>query len=305
MWIVYSLIGAAGQAIQTAIKKQSLQVSGMNNVIGFVSFLVAGLALWILYIAETGSFWWESDLSARFWQGMLWYAGVNVLAFYFAYRALDLAEFSYLMPYMTLTSITMIFPAMIFLGEYPSVSDYFGIIFVVWGAILMNYKSKKNVSDAEARITVEREKKNRKGLWFFLITALCFTVAPTAAKVSIQESSVIFASFVVHILIGAGFLFLVFLFKEKKQLQKVFSDKVPKHFLFWICIAGLVIALENGAINTALAQSDVASVMAIKRLMPFFAFLIAFFYFKERTEIPKKLIATALMVTGTVLVTLL
>ncbi|NTW30371.1 MAG: EamA family transporter [Candidatus Moranbacteria bacterium] len=302
MWIFYSLIGAAGQAIQSAIKKKTLQASGMNNVIGFVSFMVAGLAFWLLYFMQSGALWWDGELSVRFWQGMFWYAGLNVLAVYFAYKALDLAEFSYLMPFMTLTSVTVIVPAMIVFGEYPTIPDYIGIVLVVLGAILMNWKGGKGETKDEA----SSRRSNRKGLWFFLITALCYTIAPTAAKVTIMESSVAFASFLVHILIGIGFLVLVFLFGEKDRLREVFSPSktVPRSFVFWVAIAGLIIALENGAINTALGMNDVVSVMAIKRLMPFFAFLIAFVYFRERTEIPKKLIATALMVAGAVLVTI-
>jgi uncharacterized membrane protein len=62
---------------------------------------------------------------------------------------------------------------------------------------------------------------------------------------------------------------------------------------------------ENGTINLALHMAPVAQVFAIKRTMPLFAFLIGFLYFREQNEIPKKILATALMVVGAILTILL
>ncbi len=50
-------------------------------------------------------------------------------------------------------------------------------------------------------------------------------------------------------------------------------------------------------------MQNVAYVMAIKRLMPFFAFIIGYFYFKEHTHVQRKIWATLLMVAGAIIIT--
>lgn len=146
-------------------------------------------------------------------------------------------------------------------------------------------------------------RKNRKGVAYFLVTAFCFTIVPTVQKMSVQESSVLFASFLVHLLIGFGFLGLIISLKETSRFSGVLFDPKLRKLLGMIMLAGAIIAIENGSINAALANAPVAYVMALKRLMPLFAFVIGLLYFKERTEMKRKMIATAFMVLGAVMIT--
>lgn len=240
------------------------------------------------------------ELSGRFWQGMSWYAGLNVVAFWFWYRALDNAEFNYLMPFMTLTSLSVIIPSFLVLGERLSQTSVIGIILIVSGVLYMNYEPKKNDDSQEKK----RKRDNRHGTLYFIVTAICFTITPTAAKVAIQESSVLFTSALAHLLIGMGFLVMMIVFRESKKMHSLVFNSESRKLLGAIALAGICISIENGSINTALSQSTVAYVMAIKRVMPFFAFLIGWFYFKEKSDLRKKILATTLMVLGAVLVTI-
>jgi drug/metabolite transporter (DMT)-like permease len=300
VWIVLSLAAAFCQALYAAIKKKALQTPGMNNVIGLVSFTLAGIIFGAAYWTETGSLW-PPHLSLRFWQAMAGYAGLNVLAVWFLYRALDLAEFNHLMPFMTLTSIAIIVPPIFILGEVPTPMAVLGIVVVALGAILMNWHGEEVHRDADL---AEQRRRNHRGVCYFLVTAACYTFTPTAAKAAIEESSVTFASFLVHLLMGAAFLGMILIFGETARLGRVFRDRGMRKFLAGIMLTGVVIALENGSINAALSVAPVASVMAIKRLMPLFAFLIGYFYFREHNGLRKKLLATGLMILGAICVTL-
>lgn len=293
-WMILSILGAFFQATGAAIKKKALQVPGMNNSIGFISFTVAGLIFGALYFFQTGTLW-HDNLTMRFWEGMFWYAGLNIVAVWFLYRALDISEFSYLMPFMTLTSLSVIIPPYFILGEIPSMVSFFGIALVVIGALAINYEPQKSVDLTQSE---KKKKNNRRGLMYFIATAICFTITPTAAKIAVLESSVLFASFLVHILIGSGFLVMIVVFKEMGKLKEVFGKASRRILLGGIILAGIVIVAENGVINAALGMEKVAYVMAIKRLMPVFAFLISIFYFKEKYNLRKKFLATILMVAG-------
>lgn len=302
-WIIFALIGAFAQALGAAIKKKALQAKGMNNVIGFVAFGFAGLVFWLLFVFDSGSLWMDG-LSSRFWEAMIWYAGLNVLAVWFMYKALDIAEFNHLMPFMTLTSLSLVIPPMIFIGEFPSLMSFGGILLIVCGVLLMSYERKWKSDDSEdIQADKERKGNNRKGVYYFLVTALCYTFAPTAAKISVQESSVLFASFLAHVMIAFGFLAIMCAVKELPKISLICMDTKHRKLLASVLVAGSVIVLENGSINTALDEASVAYVFAIKRVMPFFAFLIGIFYFRERKQLRQKLIATVIMVAGAIVMT--
>jgi len=53
LWIVLAFNAALFQALGAALKKKS-QVSGMNNIIGSVSFLTAGIVFGVFFFAKTG-----------------------------------------------------------------------------------------------------------------------------------------------------------------------------------------------------------------------------------------------------------
>jgi len=294
--IILSIFGAFFQALGSAIKKKSLQFSGMNNIIAFFTFMVASLIFACAYFL-TGESLGSSNLSIRFWQAIFWSVGLNIVAVWFMFRALDLAEFSYLMPFMTLTGILMVVPPIFIFGEIPTLPTFFGIILVVSGAFVMNFK--RNIIK-DSKIVLE---KNQKGLIYFLVTALCYVITPTVGKMAIEESSVLFASLTIHLLSGLGFLILIIFLKESGRIKEVLIKSELRPLLLAVIMAGFIMAVENGSINAALKTEPVASVMAIKRSMPFFAFLIGVFYFKEKSDLKKKILATILMVAGAVLVT--
>ncbi|MEI6650747.1 MAG: EamA family transporter [Candidatus Moraniibacteriota bacterium] len=302
MWIPLALLAAFSQSFESAIKKKSLQAPGMNTIIGTVSFFVAGLTFFVIMFLQTGQPWYP-DLSLRFWEGMFWYVGLNIVASWYGYKALDLAEFAFLAPFIALTSLTMVIPPIFFLGEIPSIASLFGIALIAIGSVVMTYQRKKKEDMTEGEL--ERHRNNRKGLLFFLITAACFTFTPTATKVTVQESSPLFASFLVHTLIGTGFLIMTFAVRRTDKLVSVFVDSTKRKLLIAIIVMGLLTFLENGSINTAMTMTSVSTVMAMKRTAPLFSFLIGIFYFKEHRDILKKLVGTMLMVAGAVLVTAL
>ncbi|EKE20180.1 MAG: hypothetical protein ACD_8C00046G0005 [uncultured bacterium] len=307
-WIIFALLGAMFQAVESGIKKKALQTKGMNNVVAVIAFLVAGILFALTYAFQEGTLAPVHNLSNTFWINLGWMVGLNIIAVWFSYKALDAADLSYLMPFMTLTSLSLIIPPMILLGEYPSVMSFVGITVVVVGALAMDWKGKGKLTEKE----LEKRKNNRKGVLYFLATAICYTFTPTFAKILVVESgSALFASYVIHLFIAIGFIPLAFLIpvagKRSESLQIIrqnLTGKAGKTFLLATVLAGVAIAIANGSINYALQSATVANVFAIKRTMPLFAFLIGVFYFKERSNLTQKIIATLIMVVGAVIITL-
>jgi drug/metabolite transporter (DMT)-like permease len=306
-WIPFAFLGAMFQAVESGIKKKALQMQGMNNVVAVIAFLTAGILFALAYFFQGGTFLPIHNLSNAFYSSLAWMVVLNVIAVWFNYKALDAADLSYLMPFMTLTSLSLIIPPMILLGEYPSAMSFVGIAVIVVGALSMDWKPKRKMTDEE----IEKRKNNRKGVMYFLATAACYTFTPTLAKVAVVESgSVLFASYVTHLLIGLAFIPLIFLIpvaRNRKESLGIIKSNLTgsgaRKFLIATVFAGVAIAIANGSINYALQYSTVANVFAIKRTMPLFAFLIGVLYFKERNNLLQKIIATTVMVVGAIIVT--
>lgn len=291
--------------MEMAVKKKALQTKGVNNFIAFFSFTFAGILIGFILFFQNGELFGEINNFPRLWHNVFWSVSLNVLAYFFLYKALDSADLSYLMPFMVLTSIFVIIPPFLLLGEIPSVVGFLGILTIVCGAILMEYRKKSKLI-ARAEEKIQKIKNNRKGFVYFVITAICWTITPTTFKIAIVESSPLVASFIIVLFIGLSFFFLVILFREMSKIKEkfYFNKKEKMVLLIALIIAGIVIAVQQVSMNTALKLSDVSYVMAVKRTMPFFAFMIGYLYFKEREHIKRKLIATALMVAGAILIVL-
>ena len=308
-WMIFAFFGAIFQAFESAIKKKALQVKGMNNVVAVIAFFVAGALFALAYFLQEKTLMPTHNLSHLFWNALIFGVVLNIVAVWFNYKALDVAQLSYLMPFMTLTSLSLIIPPMILLGEYPSRTSLLGILIIVFGAILMDWKKNISLSMEE----LKQRKNNRKGVLYFLATAACYTFTPTLSKITVVESgSVLFASYLTHLLIAIGFIPLIFLTpigrnygESMKNIKSNLCAKSAWKFFIAIFFAGVAIAIANGSTNHALQFASVSSVFAIKRTMPLFAFVLGVLYFKERNNLSQKIIATTIMIIGAVIITVL
>ncbi len=298
-WILYALLGSFFQAMEMAVKKKALQVSGLNNFIAFLAYLLAGSFLGILFLLTfndevlVGNFF-------NFANGIFWTVVLNILAIFFLYKALDLSELSYLMPFFSLISLTVIIPSIFLFQEIPSGSVLVGILIVIVGAVLIDYKK---ISTSQKDL--EQMGKNRQAKIYFLLVAICWTFSTPMTKLAVLEASPILVSAIVSILISVSFIILIYVFRENRIIGKTlldFKSSERRDFFLAVTLAGLAIAVSVASINIALQSGQVSSVIAIKRIMPVFAFFIGYFYFKEKDDLVKKIIATLLMVAGAIII---
>jgi drug/metabolite transporter (DMT)-like permease len=299
-WILYALLGAVTQAIEMAVKKKTLQVRGANNLVGALAMLSAGLFMFALYFFEQGTFLPQVPLSMQFWLSTIVTTLLNIVGAWFLYRAIDMTELSYLMPFMTLTSLSIMIPPIIFLREIPTMWSIVGIVVVMLGALFMDYRSKGSVQTAEE---IEQKRVNRKAKHYFLVTALCYTFTPTTMKIAVVSGGAVFTSALVSMLMFVGFLALIFVLGETKRSGEVLMQKGRGVFFLGVTAAGLAIALSQWGISSALLLAPVAYVMSVKRLMPMFAFGIGYLFFHERTNVLRKLTATLVMISGALIIT--
>jgi len=118
-----------------------------------------------------------------------------------------------------------------------------------------------------------KEENNRKGLMYFLIAMVVASFIPITLKVSVLESSVLFTSFMVSVLVGISFLVMLFVIDKREKIREalVLSEKKNIILLTAIILSGIITTIEFASMNKAFSLADVSYVMAIKRTMPFFA----------------------------------
>ena len=287
MWFALSLLSAFGQALGWALKKKTLENRGVNNTLGAVAYLAAGLALAVMYVFAFGMV--LPPLTDRFWQACFMVIGLNVLASWMAYRALDIAPLSFLMPFIALSSLGLI-PVEFFLrGTLPTSLQVVGMMTVVVGAIIFSSQKSKKIP--------------LKAVIYFSVTVLCYAVAPAYAAIAVHEcGSGLLTACVFHLGVSIGFMGLVLQAKEGAALSAVHRGGELRRVLCLMALSGLVIAFfENGPNTVALEYANASEVMALKRTMPFFALVLGVMMFNEKVT-KKHIFGTFLLVTGSILV---
>jgi len=304
MWILLSSIGALFQSVTGAINKRNIDVSkNAINIIAFINYFFAGLLLAVFFYLQTGQIFPEIRNHLNFWYGMLIAVPFNVLGAYYGYKALQVAEYNYVAPWLAFTSLFIVVPAFFLLKEVPTPLSFIGIIIVVSGAVLIDYRKKrKDLSIEEEGI---RKRRNKAKL-YMVIVGICYTLTPVGMKMAILESSAIFVAVIAHLSIALTFLLIIILF-ERKKFKTIIAHLTPsekKLFIILALTAGAGYAIANGSINVALGQQQASLVMSVKRIAPMFSFFIGYIFLHEIRDAKKKLFATALMVVGTILITI-
>lgn len=287
-WVFLSLLSAFGQALGWALKKKSLENTGLNNTLGCVAFFVAGVLLCVTYGVASG--WAEPQLSSRFWGAAVIVICVNVTAAYMAYKALDIAPISLLMPFFPIVSLGTIPVEYVVRGVVLHAAQIVGIVMIVVGAILVSAKA---MPDRVAR----------KAVLLFFVSILCYSVGVPYWGVCVEEAhSGLFAATVLHLGIGLGFVPLIFVSKETRAIKLSYQRGEWRQSLLLMLAIGFIVAfLENGPQTIALLYVSASEAFALKRTMPFFALVLGVTMFRE--HITKRHIAgTALLVIGSIVV---
>lgn len=98
-------------------------------------------------------FYIPSELPLFFWELLLLYVALQALYLYCYYRAIAIANISYVAPLMTLFSVGNMLGAYIFLGQVPSVFGAVGAALIVMGAWIVARAKRHDPEGAAARKT--------------------------------------------------------------------------------------------------------------------------------------------------------
>lgn len=150
MWFALSILALlmlSGR--RTAEKKAATGIDSMA-----MAWLQQAVALpLIVATLFFARFYWPSQLPLFFWQLMAVYEALQTVYLYCYYRAISIADISFVAPLMTLFSVGNMIGAYVILGQVPSVSGVIGAAFIIAGAWIISRAKRQG---DEASVTAHK-----------------------------------------------------------------------------------------------------------------------------------------------------
>lgn len=265
------------------------QLTAKNNhplLVNFLTYLLLSVFCIFLVIGVQ----WQ-ELSRQFWFYSVWGGIAGALGNGFLVKALQKGDLSVLGPINSYKSVVGIIVAIFLLGEIPNFWGVTGVVFIIYGSYFV-----LDTTPEKFTWTLLRKKEIQYRLWAMILTAI---EAVFIKKVIIVSSATL--AFVSWCWFGALFsLLLLFIYRLNliKELRKVTQSHIPKYALLVVCIGTM-----QCTTNYTFGQMPVGYALSLFQLSTIVSVLLGHRLFKEQ-DIRKKLIGTAIMIAGSVVIIL-
>lgn len=232
------------------------------------------------------------ELPSQFWYYSVLVGMAGAVGNAFLVKALQGGELSVLGPINSYKSIIGMIIGVILLGEIPNVWGFLGMAFIIYGSYFVLDTTEDKFS---WRLLKRKEIQFR--IWAMILTAI---EAVLIKKVILASSVMI--SFISWCWFGALFSFFLLLLYRldlKNQISNFHSRGLTRYFYLILCIGTMQFttnyAFENMQVGYALSLFQLSTIVSV---------LLGHKVFKEQ-EIRKKLIGSAIMIVGSVIIILL
>lgn len=285
IWILYSLLVAVFVAFRSVVSKKSLQNLDQYVVAWFIQIIPG------ILIAFTFLFTEIPYLKNMFFPVLVLDCFLSAVAAVWSTKAL-FSEVSVAIPMVAFTPLFLLATGYLMLGEVPSKAGFVGVILIVAGSYILNYKEKKNGLLKPFRALVKND-----GSKLMLGAAFIWSITANLDKIAIKNSSPVFFA------MAESFLIALFIFPFarkglRKQRRAIWEEK------YHLSLMGVLSALILVFQMLAVSQTLVVYVNSIKRLSIPITIILGGIIFKEK-EIGQKFAGGVIMVVGVLLLTLL
>lgn len=231
-------------------------------------------------------------LPSQFWVYSFLGGIAGALGNGFIVKALQYGELSVLGPVNSYKPVIGIVGGIILLGEVPDLWGLLGIALIIFGSYFV-------LDTTEERFTLALLKKSeiQYRLWAMVLTAV---EAVFLKKVILASSTII--SFISWCCFGAVFSWvMLFIYSPdiKKEAKRIGNSEIGKFAFLIVCIGTMQFmtnyTFEHMAVGYALSLFQLSTIVSV---------LLGYKFFKER-DISKKLIGSAIMIIGSVVIILL
>lgn len=202
---------------RTAEKKAATGIDSMA-----MAWLQQAVALPLIVITLFfARFYLPNELPLLFWELMAAYVALQAIYLYCYYRAISLADISFVAPLMTLFSVGNMIGAYIILGQVPSLSGVIGAAFIIAGAWIIS-RAKKHGD--EASITA-----HKTALILVIIAIVVCSIFSNLEVKMLQMSNPTSYNFYTSLLtVPFVIMVTVLLLRSRRQDSKVYWSSVNK-----------------------------------------------------------------------------
>lgn len=218
MWFVLSILALlmlAGR--RTAEKKAATGIDSMA-----MAWLQQAVALPLIVITLFfAKFYWPDQLPVFFWELMALYVALQAVYLYCYYRAISIADISFVAPLMTLFSVGNMIGAYFILGQVPSLSGVIGAAFIILGAWIIS-RAKRHGDQASVAA-------HKSALTLVIIAIIVCSIFSNLEVKMLQMSNPTSYNFYTSLL-TVPFVILVtaVLLRSRSQNSKVYWSSVSK-----------------------------------------------------------------------------
>lgn len=264
--------------------QKKLTAQGMPSLtVNFLTY--AGLSIVCIVLFPTLH---PAVLTIKTWEYALTGGLLGALGNGFLIKALEKGELSLLGPINSYKAVAAMAAGIIFAGEIPSPAGIFATALIIFGSYFIFNSTEEGFS---------LKLLKRKDIQYRIL-ALIFTAAEAVFIKKIIVLSDIKTAFVLWCVFGTIFSF--FLLKVKKIKIEIPAKKTSFLVLFLIISTGLM----QYTTNYVFKNMNVSYALALFQLSTILSVILGWKYFNE-TDLKKKLLGSAIMVAGAVILILL
>ncbi len=293
MWFPLSLL-----ALSMLVARRSTEKVVTSNVSSLaLAWLQQAFALpFIIGTLFFAKFYWPSELSRLFWTTLILYVALLAIDIFCYFKALSLADISYISPIMTLVAVGNIAGAYIVLGQKPSLFGLLGAGLIVTGAAIVYRAKRKDLVNHHT---------NKIAMLLILLLVIVRSYAANIEVIMLREVNPVTFNFYSSLL-TVPFIFLVSLIVIRtnrtdryKNYWKGLLQGVQKHqWMLWFI--GVTYTINMLATYQAkLIGPNAGYVGAVKSASVLPMVLVGVLLFKEKI-IPQQWFGLALIMCGLV-----
>lgn len=297
MWFALSLVALlmlSGR--RTAEKKAATGIDSMA-----MAWLQQAVALPLIVLTLFfARFYWPSELPLLFWELMVVYVSLQAVYLYCYYKAVSIADISFVAPLMTLFSVGNMIGAYIILGQVPSLSGVIGATFIVSGAwIISRTKKHSNTKSVTA---------HKKALLLVIVAIIvCSIFSNMEVKMLEMSNPTSYNFYTSALTVPFVILVTIVLLKSREQNGLVYwksvNNSVRSH-VWPLVIVGVTYTVNMLATYQAkVIAPNQAYVGAIKAASVIPIVILGVIFFQEKVS-EKQWLGISCMLVGLVLIAL-
>lgn len=283
IWIPLAFGVALFDSLKNVLAKKTLKNIDEYFVAWANSFFSAIFLIPIL-------FYGLPEIKPMFFVGLIVSGTLNIAALVFFMKSIKCGDLSNTVPLTTISPLLLLITSPLIVGEFPSFQGILGMISIVVGSYLLNFKKGEKNFFAPFRAII-REKGSR----YMLIVVLIWAVTANFDKIGVINSSPLFYSFSVQFYIGI--LMLIFILPKLKNNPETFKQNFKA-----LIGVGFLSTLTIICHMLAISLTIVPYVISIKRTNSILSVIFGKIFFKEG-YLQERLLAAILMFIGVLLIT--